>query len=68
MDERWLSAKEICEYLGVGRSTVYKWIERHDLPAHKVSRLWKFRKEEVDEWIKNEQATPSTVKASSQEV
>lgn len=63
MEDRWLSAKEVSEYLGVGRSTVYKWIERHELPAHKVGRLWKFRKLEVDAWITSGQTTPRTVKA-----
>lgn len=56
-------AKEISEYLEVGRSTVYKWIERHELPAHKVGHLWKFRKEEVDAWIKSGHTIPRTVKA-----
>ena len=31
--------------------TVYKWIERKKLPAHKVGRLWKFKAWQVDEWV-----------------
>jgi len=50
-ENRWLSADEIAEYLGVKRDTIYKWIDRHNLPAHKVGRLWKFRRQEVDAWI-----------------
>jgi excisionase family DNA binding protein len=50
-ENRWLSAEEIAEYLGVKRDTIYKWIERHNLPAHKAGRLWKFRKLEVDAWL-----------------
>jgi len=23
------------------------------MPAHRMGRLWKFRKEEVDEWVKS---------------
>jgi len=53
MDDRWLSVEEIAAYLGVKRDTVYKWIDRRQMPAHKVGRLWKFRKEEVDEWIRS---------------
>ena len=51
IDDRWLSVDEIAVYLGVKRDTVYKWIERKDMPAHKVGRLWKFRRREVDEWV-----------------
>jgi excisionase family DNA binding protein len=49
--ERWLSVEEIAAYLGVKRDTIYKWIERSNLPAHKAGRLWKFRRAEVDDWV-----------------
>ena len=28
-------------------------IQRKDLPAHKAGRLWKFRREEVDAWVRS---------------
>ena len=52
MEDRWLSVDEIAAYLGVRRDTVYRWIDRHTMPAHKVGRLWKFKRDEVDEWVK----------------
>lgn len=51
LDNRWLSVEEIAAYLGIKRDTVYKWIERKKMPAHKVGRLWKFKAQEVDEWV-----------------
>ena len=51
MEERWLSVEEIATYLGVKRDTVYKWIIRKNMPARKIGRLWKFKKEHVDDWI-----------------
>lgn len=51
--DRWLSVDDIAAYLGVKRDTIYDWIERRNMPAHKVGRLWKFKKDEVDEWIKS---------------
>lgn len=53
LDERWLSVDELASYLGVKRDTLYKWITRRSMPAHKVGRLWKFRKEEVDAWVRS---------------
>ena len=55
-DDRWLSVEEIAIYLGVKRDTVYKWIERRRMPAHKVGALWKFRKDEIDAWVTSGQA------------
>jgi len=51
MQERWLSVEEIAGHLGVNPETIYKWIERKKLPAHKVGRLWKFKVSQVDEWV-----------------
>jgi len=55
-DDRWLSVDEIAAYLGIKRDTVYKWIDRKQMPAHKVGRLWKFRKDEVDQRVRNDGA------------
>ena len=52
MEDRWLSVDEVAEYVGVKRDTIYKWIERKGMPAHKAGRLWKFKVSEVDEWVR----------------
>jgi len=56
LDNRWLSVDEVAEYLGIKRFTVYKWVKRHRLPAHKIGRLLKFRKSEIDRWVQNQDA------------
>jgi excisionase family DNA binding protein len=53
MEDRWLSVDEICTYLGVKRDTVYKWIGGKNMPAHKIGRLWKFKRDEIDLWVRN---------------
>lgn len=51
--ERWYSMKEMTEYLGVSRDTILVWIERRNMPAAKIGRLWKFKISEVDDWMKS---------------
>jgi excisionase family DNA binding protein len=51
MEDRWLSVDEIGKYLGISSDTVYRWIDKHDMPAHRMGRLWKLKKEQVDAWI-----------------
>lgn len=48
-----MSVDEIAGYLGVVNASVYRWIERRGLPAHRVGKLWKFKKYEVDEWVRS---------------
>ena len=52
-DDRWLSVDEIAKYLGISKDTVYTWISTKDMPAQKMGRLWKFKRDEVDEWIRS---------------
>ena len=54
MKDRLQSVDDIREYLGVSRDTVYKWIETRGLPAYRLGRLWKFKREEVEEWVKKD--------------
>ena len=56
MSDRWVSVEEIAEHLGVSKDTVYGWIAKKDMPAHKVGRLWKFKTDEIDGWVRNGQA------------
>ena len=53
MEDRWLSVDDIAAYLGIKRDTVYNWIAEKQMPAHRMGRLWKFRKEAVDKWVKS---------------
>jgi len=53
-ENRWLSMEEICQYLGISRDTAMKWITKNSMPAHRIGRLWKFKTDEIDEWVKSD--------------
>lgn len=45
--ERYLTTKEVADKMQVSPSTVYLWVKKGDLPAHKVGRTVRFRDDEV---------------------
>jgi len=51
MEERWLTVGDISKYLKISNETIYKWIEKRGMPAHKVGRRWMFKRVQIDEWI-----------------
>ncbi len=59
--ERWLSVEETAAHLGINRDTVYKWIDRKRMPAHKNGRLWKFKASQVDELVQAGKAAGDVV-------
>lgn len=56
IEDRWLSIKEIAEYLGVRRETIYVYLEKKNLPGHRIGKFWKFKIAEVDTWVHSGQA------------
>ena len=70
MTDRWLSVEEIAEHLGISKDTVYAWISKKGMPAHRVGRFWKFQRVEVDAWVRSggadESTAPSNTESASQ--
>ena len=52
-EDRWLCVDEIAEHLGVVKGSTYRWIAQKGLPAPEVGKLWKFKRDEVDTWVRS---------------
>lgn len=48
MVEPWVSADAVAEHRGVAKDSVYSWIATEGMPAHRATRLWKFRVSEAE--------------------
>ena len=54
IQDNWISIEEAANYLGVKIVTIREWIKKQNgIPAHKIGKLWKFKKSELDEWVKS---------------
>ena len=51
--EPWAAVEDVAKHLGVTRDSIYRWIDRKQMPAHKIGRLWKFKLSEIDEWVRD---------------
>lgn len=48
-----MTVAEVAEYLRLGDATVYRLAQDSEIPAIKVGRSWRFKKELIDEWFRN---------------
>ena len=46
-----MTVRQVAAYLNVNEKTVYRLAQRRDLPGFKVSGAWRFRPEDIDQWV-----------------
>ena len=51
MEKEWLSAKEVMEYLGISRATVARWSRAGKLPKHKIGKITRYKKSDLDKLL-----------------
>lgn len=53
-EDKWISIDAAAKYLDVNKDSIRNWIKKGiDIPAHKIGKQWKFKKSELDEWVKS---------------
>jgi excisionase family DNA binding protein len=65
-EERWVGVDDVATHLGVAKDSVYRWIEKRALPAHRVGKLFRFKLSEIDNWVR--QDNPQKMDPSSAQV
>lgn len=53
INDGWIGIEQAAQYIGVNKDTIRNWIKKGTIPANRVGKLWKFKKSELDEWIKS---------------
>lgn len=59
-DDHFLTTGEVLEYLQVNLRTVYRLIQRGQLPAMRVGHQWRFRRQDVELWLLKNRAAART--------
>jgi excisionase family DNA binding protein len=55
-----LDLQGACEYLQVAKTTMYKYLKTGSIPAFKVGRMYRFKREVLDEWMRQQIQTHKT--------
>ena len=54
MIDHLMTIDELARYMRVSRFTVYRLVKSHFIPGTKIGRQWRFQKEEIDRWVKDQ--------------
>ena len=49
--EELLTIDELAKYLKISKHTIYKMLEKGEIPAFKIANQWRFKRSDIDEWI-----------------
>jgi len=53
--DKTMTVTEVADLLKVNKNSVYKLVKEEGLKAIKVTNKWRFRKEDVEEWMKSKE-------------
>jgi excisionase family DNA binding protein len=60
-----LTVREVAEYLRLSEAKVYRLANERQLPAIRIGKSWRFRKDLLDEWLSR--CTESSIKTEGRE-
>lgn len=49
-----MTVKELSDYLKIAENTAYRFASEGKVPGFKVGSAWRFKKAEIDAWIKRQ--------------
>jgi excisionase family DNA binding protein len=56
MTDKWMTVKDVAEYLQMSKDQIYHLAQQRKIPASKVGRGWRFSKEKIDRWMEQKEA------------
>lgn len=54
MKDEIMTIREVAEFLKLTEKTAYRLVSEDKLPGFKVGGSWRFRKSEIDQWIRQQ--------------
>lgn len=55
MQDKLMTLDETREYLRIEKITLYKLVRSGKIPASKVGRQWRFKRDRIDNWLRQQE-------------
>lgn len=50
-----MNVQEVAKYLGIGVMSIYRYANQKKIPASRVGKFWRFRKDRIDAWLEKQE-------------
>lgn len=54
MTGKLLTIEKAAEYLDIHPGTLYRWARAKKIPAVKMGKVWRFKKERLEDWVERQ--------------
>jgi excisionase family DNA binding protein len=61
MDSKFMTLKEVADYINLNENTIDHMAQKGDIPAQKVARQWRFDRAAIDTWMANRSSAARVV-------
>lgn len=61
-----MTTQEVAEYLRLNEATIYKLAQSGEIPAVKVGGIWRFRRDLIDEWFRQQAGVLKALASNTQ--
>ena len=57
MTVEWMTVQDVADYLKLGKTKIYQYVQQGRIPGYKVGGQWRFNRGEIDQWIQSGQSS-----------
>jgi len=58
--DKFMTTKEVAQYLRVDQYTIYRLVTQKKIPAFKIGNQWRFKRSILERWLKTKMNISST--------
>ena len=59
MQQEWMTVQDVADYLKLGKTKIYQYVQKGRIPGYKVGGQWRFNRIEIDDWIRSGRSNKS---------